>query len=172
MSTAEDLARWSIALHAGKVVTPSRSEADDHACENGADGRNAQRRACGPGARSPLRITWNHFYLGGNGLCAAALPLSNAAKRRVGKHLLRDRSALHMAYRQRQCTPKAAKTSGGRAVPDLAAGSVPGKELQSLAVRARRCIRKSIPAARGGALKTTVVSTRLTKGNCGGDQIE
>lgn len=72
---------------------------------------------------------------------------------------------------QRQCTTKAAKTSGGRAVPDLATG-LPGNELQTLAVRARRCIRKSIPAARGGALKTTVVSTRLTKGNCGGDQIE
>jgi len=57
-------------------------------------------------------------------------------------------------------------------------GTGPGRRLgswqrlQTLAVRARRCIRKSIPAARGGALKTTVVSTRLTKGNCGGDQIE
>ena len=96
--------------------------------------------------------------------------LSNAAKCRVGKHLLRDRSPLHMACRQRQRKPKAAKTSG-RAVPHLAAGPVDGNELQTLAVRARRCIRRSIPAPRGGALRTTVVSTRLTKGNCGGDQI-
>src|SRR5271165_898510 len=44
-------------------------------------------------------------------------------------------------------------------------------EPQTLALTARLCIRKNIPATRGGARKTTVVTTRLAKGNGDGAQI-